>query len=293
MSFKEAKRAIAPSADLLACFPPRSHLTLIPKRICSPARSGVNNSSEPNRNRRPHHRRYPSAGAGRHQASPLQRGKTKLMSLDVSEPTSPKVTCAGQIKVRHRAGSWQSVMEGIERIHHKQRKQRKTRSSSWIESLGFKKDAVQFLSCLRNIRFDLRCFGSFPQPSDINSDDEDAEEEEAEETEDSRAVFSKWFMVLQEEKEIKNFNSSNCVESVPPANALLLMRCRSAPAKTTGKNLKTLMEEEEKEEAEMDRLLVMRYDDADFYKISCDVAKETWVVGGMGDTLTRSRSWKR
>ncbi|PQM42828.1 uncharacterized protein Pyn_34954 [Prunus yedoensis var. nudiflora] len=42
------------------------------------------------------------------------------------------------------------------------------------------------------------------------------------------------------------------VASVPPPNALLLMRCR----------------------------------------ISSDIAKETWVVGGMKDAISRSRSWK-
>ncbi|CAN1250431.1 hypothetical protein LINPERPRIM_LOCUS7420 [Linum perenne] len=249
------------------------------------------------------------------------------MSLDTSEPTSPKVTCAGQVKVRRRKGgnckSWQSVMEEIERI----RKQRNKRSSSsWTGSLGF-------LACLRNLRFDLRCFGSFPQSSEINSDDEDAieeaeedddeEEEVAASSNDSRTVFSKWsFMVLQDEKEINRTTSNEGdVDSavpddvIPPSNALLLMRCRSAPLnqqeevkineekeeeeeeeKIRKKNLKVLMEEEKK--GEMDRSVVMRYEtgEDDCYKImSTEIAKETWVVAGGHSTtnaLSRSRSWK-
>ncbi|CAI0475212.1 unnamed protein product [Linum tenue] len=347
----------APStADLLVCFPSRAHLTLMPKPICSPARG-----SEPNK-QRGHHHRTPSAGAGvanyQHRlkkkgsvgrGSPMLWGKTKqqMGSGDnlVSEPTSPKVTCAGQIKVRHHhhkasanCKNWQSVMEEIERLHN-HRKQ--TTTSSWAESLGFKKEVMHFLTCLRSIRFDLRCFGSFPQ-SDINSDDDDEDEEEddaidgneegagAASSENSRAVFSKWFMVLQENKgnDCEDGGEKEKEEeeeaAVPPANALLLMRCRSAPAKSwmeqkqeeeeaedqkqkeeekeeeegaeekRGKNLKTLMEEERK--TEMEKLIVMRYD-TDFYKISCDVAKETWVVGGgmmnMTDPFSRSRSWKR
>ncbi|CAI0381916.1 unnamed protein product [Linum tenue] len=273
----------------------------MPKPICSPARG-----SEPNK-QRGHHHRTPSAGG-----SPMLWGKTKqqMGSGDnlVSEPTSPKVTCAGQIKVRHHhhkasanCKNWQSVMEEIERLHN-HRKQQSNRSSastttttsSWAESLGFK-------NCLRSIRFDLRCFGSFPQ-SDINSDDDDEDEEDDEnEGEDEMVVEddaidgNEWFMVLQENKgndcEDGGEKEKEEEAAVPPANALLLMRCRSAPR---GKNLKTLMEEERK--TEMEKLIVMRYD-TDFYKISCDVAKETWVVGGgmmnMTDPFSRSRSWKR
>ncbi|CAN0878994.1 hypothetical protein LINGRAHAP2_LOCUS12781, partial [Linum grandiflorum] len=292
MSFKEGKkRSITPSsADLLVCFPSRQHLTLMPsKPICSPARG----DHQP----RSRHRRH-SSSAGMAAA----RMKTKQMmrnSADVSEPTSPKVTCSGQIKVRHKKGgggkgSWQSVMEEIERIHKQGKlKQRMKKSSTWTHSIGF-------LACLRNVKLDFRCFGVFPQPEMTNSDDDEAEEDEEEEEDgidddddqEGRTVFSKWFMVLQEEKEEldNNCTSSNCDPVIPPANALLLMRCRSAPPT---KSLKTLMEEEKKTDS--NRLVMTSYgdDDADFYKISSDIAKETWVVGGIGDALSRSRSWKR
>ncbi|KAJ8762676.1 hypothetical protein K2173_011156 [Erythroxylum novogranatense] len=347
-----------PSADLLVCFPSRAHLTLMPKPICSPARPSEPNKRHHNyqqhqnqhhHHNHHHHFRKSSTRGGVGQASPMLWSKTKQMGTEISsEPTSPKVTCAGQIKVRHKNSackSWQSVMEEIERIHNKKHKKK----STWMESLGFKKEVTQFLACLRNIRFDFRCFGSFPQADVTTEDDEDEEEDEdqyhgtlvggegSDGSEASRTVFSKWFMVLQENqnnsfcKDERKKNDTLCSEdqtrvvapSVPPPNALLLMRCRSAPAKNwleqkeeeeeeeekkdddqdhgdkdedrrrekKGKNLKTLMEEE-KTTSKKESLVVMKYD-TDFYKVSTDIAKETWVVGGISDTLSRSRSWKR
>ncbi|QCE15879.1 hypothetical protein DEO72_LG11g2891 [Vigna unguiculata] len=325
-----------PSADLLVCFPSRAHLTLMPKPICSPARP-----SEPSkRHHNSHHHRKKSfsrGGAGG-QASPLLWSKTKSMGSEITEPTSPKVTCAGQIKVRPKTTcrSWQSVMEEIEKIHT-DKKQRKR--LSWAETLGFKKEIMQFLTCLRSIRFDFRCFGSFSGTDIATEEEEDDEEEEEEveeeeekhvgvgenESEASRTVFSKWFMVLQENQnkrreeteERRNDEESVSVSvSVPPPNALLLMRCRSAPAKSwvrereggdveeeerekgkekgevvvkKGQSLKSLMEEERRKK---EKMVVMRYD-SDFYGISSDIAKETWIVGGLRDLMSRSRSSKR
>ncbi|BFG19267.1 hypothetical protein CerSpe_055410 [Prunus speciosa] len=366
MKSREAKGAL--SADLLVCFPSRTSLKLMPKPICSPARPSEPNKRHQynqNHHHQPHHHQQlvkkSSIGkSGLGQASPLLWAKTKPMGSEISEPTSPKVTCAGQIKVRHKSGScksWQSVMEEIERIHNN-KKQRKQRRPGWADALGFKKEVMQFLTCLRNIRFDLRCFGSFPQP-DITSDEDEEEEDEVNrdcrenhvggegirdggDQSSSRAVFSKWFMVLQEnqsngfcteDKKERNdrqslddevgSTSEVPVASVPPPNALLLMRCRSAPAKTwleekeeeddedeeeeekeeENRNglekeekkakvtLKSLMEED-KQRKKTENLVVMACD-SDFYRISSDIAKETWVVGGMKDAISRSRSWKR
>lgn len=258
------------------------------------------------------------------------------MGSEITEPTSPKVTCAGQIKVRPKTTacrSWQSVMEEIEKIHT-DKKQRKR--LGWAESLGFKKEIMQFLTCLRSIRFDFRCFGSFPGTDIATEEEDDDEEEEVEEEEEnhvgvgeneneaSRTVFSKWFMVLQEnqnkrreETEERGNDEESVSVSVPPSNALLLMRCRSAPAKSwvrereggeeeenverekgkekdevavkKGQSLKSLMEEEKRK---TEKVVVMRYD-SDFYGISSDVAKETWIVGGLRDLMSRSRSSKR
>ncbi|CAF2205741.1 unnamed protein product [Brassica napus] len=92
------------SADLLVCFPSRTHLALTHKPICSPSRPSIST------NRRPHHRRQLSklsngGGGGGHKSPALwaKQASGKNMGNDeIAEPTSPKVTCAGQIKVRPR-----------------------------------------------------------------------------------------------------------------------------------------------------------------------------------------------
>lgn len=188
-------------------------------------------------------------------------------------------------------------MEEIERIHNEKKNKKR---NNWVQAIGFKKDIVNFLSCLRRVKFDFRCFGSFPN-SEIESDnDEEEEEDEDHSGENSKAVFSKWFMVLQEEqsknkeiikKEEENINE-DCVQ-VPPPNALLLMRCRSAPAKSW-------LEEREEEEREKERKIkrtslemVMKCD-SDFHEAdsSPDVVKENWISEDMSDYLT-SRSSQR
>lgn len=324
MKGRETKAA-APSADLLVCFPSRAHLNLMPKAICSPGKASESS-------KRRHHKR--SSTRGGDQASPLLWAKPKSMGSEIVEPTSPKVTCAGQIKVTQKASAcrnWESVMQEIDNIHNdgKQRKR-----SNWAQSLGFKREIMQFLTCLRSIRLDLRCFGSFPEP-DITTEDEDEEDDEHEDegfhvgieesdNDTSGTDFSKWFMMLQENQnndfhgeatEDKVGDDGSMAEpAVPPPNALLLMRCRSAPAKSwlkenevedkkneeqeegkksvdqfNGQSLKSLMEEEK---TKKENLVMMTYG-SDFYKVSSDIAKETWIVGGLRDALSKSRSWKR
>lgn len=345
----------APSADLLVCFPSRAHLALMPKPICSPARPPLETNMS-HRRRHGHHRcqgqqtKRPSTRPG--QASPLLWAKNKQMGPEMAEPTSPEVTCAGQIKVRPKAAagaackSWQSVMEEIERIHNSRNKVHKKRRAGWMESLGLKKEITQFLTCLRSIRFDLRCFGSFPE-SEAPSDDEVGEDnydeycqnnhvggEGIDGKETSRTIFSKWFMVLQEnqsnvfreERREKERYLVDAPPSAPPPNALLLMRSRSAPAKSwlqekeeeeeedhnegeekedkeeekgrgeRIKKLRMLIEEERREQEEQRektaKLAMMRYG-TDLHKASSDIAKERWLSGGAREMLSRSISWKR
>ncbi|CAH8356190.1 unnamed protein product [Eruca vesicaria subsp. sativa] len=332
------------STDLLVCFPPRTHLALTPKPISSPTRPSDST------HRRPHHRRQVSklsGGGGGGQGSPVLWAK-QASSKNIDEPDSPKVTCAGQIKVRPskhggKGKNWRSVMEEIERIHS---------SKKQSKFFGVKKDVMGFLTCLRNIRFDFRCFGDFRHADVTSDEDEDGEEEEEEEEEeedDPKTAFSKWFMVLQEEQSNSKDNNKCVLENsdvepaVPPPNALLLMRCRSAPAKSwleeklqakteqenrekhqeeeteqenrekqqeeeTEQENREKHQEEETEDHEMSMkkdkkdlrspveeekmdLVLMRYD-TDYYRLSSDIAKETWVVGGTQEPLSRSRSWK-
>ncbi|KAG5612598.1 hypothetical protein H5410_023879 [Solanum commersonii] len=329
-----------PSADLLVCFPSRAHLTLMPKPICSPARHSDSSKRHHNHDLKKISTRI---GGVQAQSNPLLWAKSKNSEI-ISEPTSPKVTCAGQIKVRTKQGSscknWQSVMEEIEKLHN--RKAQKKKGANWMEAIGIKKDVMQFLTCLRNIRFEFRCFGSFPTTThDITSDDEEEEDDgdelerrgmdqigrdlndredddDDEEEESSKTVFSKWFMVLQDENQKteltkterdNNNDDDNVPICVPPPNALLLMRCRSAPPKSWLQETQQVKKEDEDEDNEEEKkakstmeevenkkknenLVVMGYGN-NFHKFSADIAKETWVVGGVRDQLAKSRSWKR
>ncbi|CAH9124454.1 unnamed protein product [Cuscuta epithymum] len=327
-------RSTASSSDLLVCFPSRITHTMKARLLL-----------EPNK-RNPAHKKLlalRSGGSGSRQAnSPaLEWSKSKTSEI-VDEPKSPKVTCAGQVKVRpdqpaRSCKDWQSVMHEIERLH-KRRKYKRTPSSS-SSGLWFKKDVMQFITCLRNIRFDFRCFGAFPSSAvdDITSDEEEEEEEvrEVENTEGKdkgdnespTAAFSKWFMVLQENQNAEinatEKDSDASPSCVPPPNALLLMRCRSAPAKSwlkeiqakedeerskpeeneeeeedkesaTSTNSEEEEEEDEKEKKKTDMSLVVMGYGENFCKLSSDIAKETWVVAGIRDPLiSRSRSCKR
>ena len=273
----------------MVCFPSRTHLSLPSKSIFVPSHSLIR------RQNAPHHRRSFSKLSG--SGGILHNSQREV----AEEPTSPQVTCAGQIKVRpsKRSGggkNWQSLIGEIEKIH---------RSKSESKFLGIKKDVMGFLTCLRDL--DFRCFGAFPPVDAVSHDEED--EDEA-----SGSVFSKWSKVLHEKE--KAF--TDVETAVPPPNALLLMRCRSAPVKnwletekkkkiecedarqqsgeceketvSKKKDLRSLMEEEEEEE-DVNRV-VMDYD-TNYYKLSSDIAKETWVVGGIQDSLFRSRSWNK
>ncbi|MCL7049963.1 hypothetical protein MKW94_008105 [Papaver nudicaule] len=238
-------------------------------------------------------------------------------------------------------------MEEIERIHKKnssaassKHKNSEAKKSTWAEALGFKKDVMQFLTCLKGFKVDFRCFGNF-HGSGVLSDDDDEDDDDVNEDEEndevrselgkdhltsscksSRTVYSKWFMVLEENKENGLFEENKdaeknvCPSAAPPPNALLLMRCRSAPAKSWLEE-KEEEEEEEEEEHEDDQEskdynnnklkvvfdeeqkkenLILKCYSPDFTMVSSDVAKETWVVGGIRDSrdpLSRSRSWKR
>ncbi|KAF3597070.1 hypothetical protein DY000_02023714 [Brassica cretica] len=262
----------------MVCFPSRTHLSLPSKSIFVPSHSLIR------RQNAPHHRRSFSKLSG--SGGILHNSQREV----AEEPTSPQVTCAGQIKVRpsKRSGggkNWQSLIGEIEKIH---------RSKSESKFLGIKKDVMGILTCLRDL--DFRCFGAFPPVDAVSHDEED--EDEA-----SGSVFSKWSKVLHEKE--KAF--TDVETAVPPPNALLLMRCRSVRANNECESTEKDRGEDEKEtvmkkkdlrslmEKEKNVNMVVRNYDTNCYKLSPDISKETWVVGGTQDLhlLFRSQSWKR
>nr|XP_043639446.1 uncharacterized protein LOC122610532 [Erigeron canadensis] len=307
-----------PSTDLLVCFPTRSHLTLMPKTISSPSRS----SSTTHKN----HHCGKSIGNGGHDCSLWP--KRNQVGSELSEPTSPKVTCVGQIKARPKSRScknWQSVMEEIERLHNSKKDKKKP---TWGDVIGFKKESMQFLTSLRSLKFDLGCFGAFPNADIISNEDEDEDGED--EVGSSKSTFSKWFMVLEENQDcglhgkekIKtpnkdDYNNDDVTQApcVPPSNALLLMRCRSAPTKSLLEKKQDVGDDDDDNDEEHDKddhdcdhnnendddekkrenlMELMKYEGDYFYKLSCDIAKETWIVGGSKkEPISRTQSSKR
>ncbi|KAE9615241.1 hypothetical protein Lal_00048346 [Lupinus albus] len=308
MKGSEAKTSS--SKDLLVCFPSRVHLTLMQKPICSPVRT----QDHKNRHHNNHHLKKSSTTRPIGQASPLTWTNTKS---EITEPTSPKVNCAGKIKVMRpkttATKSWQSVMEEIEKLHNNNKHKK---HSKLVPSLSFKKEVRHLFTCLHSMRLDLRCFGTLNPKGE---DDEDIEDEgygekdkekenhvvvEETHNETSGTVFPKWLMVLQENKEDTNGSSAEEAEehTGPPPNALLLMRCRSAPVKSWLKQnveenneereavenevnehieegivkekmkcLKSLMEENRKNE----NLVVMKYESESYKISSSEIDKES------------------
>ncbi|TVU28561.1 hypothetical protein EJB05_20083, partial [Eragrostis curvula] len=289
------------ATDLLVCFPSRAHLALMPpKAICSPSRPSA---SEPVK------RRHSTSRAGPLPPSALSRSarNPSRRAADVpvdDEPSSPKVTCVGQIKARP------SKPKGLGDGGVKRKK------ATWLQALGIKKDAVHFLDALHGaFRFNVRgCFGSFPGAVEYTSgedDDEEEEEEPAEKETEHGAALTRWFMVLEEGKKVSSKKQGpepqqkqeddKEEEAAPPANALMLMRCRSAPAKGLARRLGGEAEEDKdvkstkkipEEDTENEEGLVLMTYSPDFFKVSLDIAKETWIVGG-DDAVLRCRSWKR
>jgi hypothetical protein len=300
VAMKGGRGSNSAATDLLVCFPSRAHLALMPpKAICSPSRPSA---SEPVKHRHNTSRAtpLPPSTLGSWSArNPSRRAAD--VPVD-NEPTSPKVTCAGQIKAR--PSKPKAFGDGG----------RTRKKATWLQALGIKRDAMQLLDALHGaFRFNVRgCFGSFPGAVEYTSGEDDDEEEEHSEKEAKQdAALARWFMVLEEGKKVSSKKQvpelhqkqaeDKEEEAAPPPNALMLMRCRSAPAKELARRLegeaeenkdvktstKTPEEDNEKEEG----LVLMAYS-PDFFKVSLDIAKETWIVGG-DDAILRCRSWKR
>ncbi|CAL4966964.1 unnamed protein product [Urochloa decumbens] len=294
--------------DLLVCFPSRAHLALMPpKAICSPSRLSA---SEPAKRRHSTSRAGPAPPSGLYKSATARNPSRRAAAADRpvdEEPSSPKVTCVGQIKARP------AKPKGLDSDGGG----KKAKKATWLHALGIKKEAMALLDALHGaFRFNVAgCFGSFPGAVGVGyTSGEDDEEEEGEEravkeTEHGEAL-ARWFMVLEEGKKVSakslqgqepqqnQGEEDKEQDAVPPANALMLMRCRSAPAKGLARRLEAEDCEDVKsakktpeEEKEKDSLVLMTYS-PDFFKVSLDIAKETWIVGG-DDAVLRCRSWKR
>eukprot|EP00252_Welwitschia_mirabilis_P024576 TRINITY_DN7339_c0_g1_i1.p1 TRINITY_DN7339_c0_g1~~TRINITY_DN7339_c0_g1_i1.p1 ORF type:complete len:337 (-),score=0.91 TRINITY_DN7339_c0_g1_i1:238-1248(-) len=297
-----------PGNELRVCLPARTPMSFMPKPILSPGRSG--DATKRNRN-----------GPSRGQSSPMfpvrtdrRRKGNGREKYDVEEPTSPKVTCAGQVRVRpaksqHNHHStcrnWQTVMEKMEKMHLQHQRKgrigslarvrvstpgsspRRTGTSHNHSNQPVWTQLMQFMTALRNLKVDFGCFGP-PSPSFTEDDEDEAEEEAVSRPTTSGTFFAKWLMILQDEEGLRDSKTdlkpkidddsianSEPSSVIPPPNALLLMRCRSAPS--AGDNGLRRSEEISARDSDSDAVILKRCGDPEFSKLSLEVSKETWL----------------
>ncbi|GAV68866.1 hypothetical protein CFOL_v3_12369 [Cephalotus follicularis] len=171
-----------------------------------------------------------SRGTGRSRSSPMFVRK-KSTAIETQEPSSPKVTCMGQVRVRR------SKQAGSIRPGKKPGAPIRKRRCKWIQTalicdrFGWKHKPKSFTPTLRKwvlffhmgfrkkskgrqdlSRFESK-FGNKSEDFEQRNEEEDNVEEEEEEEEEAEVFVS--------------------TSSSPPKNALLLMRCRSAPYRSS------------------------------------------------------------
>ncbi|KAL3586033.1 hypothetical protein D5086_012900 [Populus alba] len=160
-----------------------------------------------------------SRSRGRSRSSPMFVRK-KNIAIETQEPSSPKVTCMGQVRVRRskqantrpgkpkkRRCKW--IQKTLLCHHHFNRRRLKLKSfrPSWPKWVHFFRVGIE-----RENKIVEDCSSSKVEPKiGVRSEDFELEREE-------------------EEMEPKVYVST---ENTPPRNALLLTRCRSAPYRSS------------------------------------------------------------
>lgn len=273
-------------SELFVCFTSRqTSVRLGSKSVLSPGRSEKFRESSSRRLR---------SNGSKGQSSPMfpilpynLTGRKKNGSFETQEPSSPKVTCIGQVRVKSKQKKRFHKPKSSERedcMPHRSHQK-------WVHLFGFGKE-VSFNICeaLRSFGAEFNCFvpcgstASTTSPAPKGSKDSTT----------CGAVFAKWFMVLQEgdEKKVQardeaatgqrmtgegvagictemedsrpsvkevhrpsikelsrpsikdlvrlslsedeaRLSEDEFVSVIPPKNALLLMRCRSEPLRTS------------------------------------------------------------
>ncbi|KAE8692478.1 hypothetical protein F3Y22_tig00110833pilonHSYRG00144 [Hibiscus syriacus] len=163
-----------------------------------------------------------SKSRGKSRTSPMFVRK-KNAAIETQEPSSPKVTCMGQVRVKR-------SKKTSAKPANPTRRRRRGRCCKWIRNAVF---CRRFLRKVK-VRPAFRCYwkkwGAFLQMgccgNPINTEDSSkfAVEDSNREVEDEDKGE-------EDEKEAKIFLSSS--SSSPPKTALILTRCRSAPYKSS------------------------------------------------------------
>ncbi|KEH42270.1 hypothetical protein MtrunA17_Chr1g0181531 [Medicago truncatula] len=147
--------------------------------------------------------------------------KKNTTSIETKEPSSPKVTCMGQVRVK-RSSKQPTTKKG--RPSSGDGAPSKCRCPFWW--------VPHTLFCCHFVRKDSVCCFGFRRKSKASKVSEASmkngskesyiEEEEEEEEEENNRVFKAKVLV-------SDSNDSSTFCSTPPKNALLLTRCKSAP----------------------------------------------------------------
>ncbi|EOY07781.1 hypothetical protein QUC31_011159 [Theobroma cacao] len=166
-----------------------------------------------------------SRSRGRSRSSPMFVRK-KNTAIETQEPTSPKVTCMGQVRVKR------SKQAGTKPGRHGAPTRRRS-LCNWIRNALFCRHFAGKVKAKPSCRPTWKKWGAFFQmgscrkpktredSSKFGNKIEDFVEGNEEEEEESE----------KNEKEAKIFVSSS--SSSPPKNALILTRCRSAPYRSS------------------------------------------------------------
>ncbi|XVE96742.1 hypothetical protein REPUB_Repub02eG0248900 [Reevesia pubescens] len=222
-----------------------------------------------------------SRSRGRSRSSPMFVRK-KNAAIETQEPSSPKVTCMGQVRVK-RSKQTGSTKHGRPGAPTRRRSRCKwIRNTLFCHHFSGKVKAKAFLRPWKKWGTFFH-FGSCRKPkvredsSKFGNKIEDSVEENEDESE-------------EDEKEAKIFVSSSC--SSPPKNALILTRCRSAPYRSSSlacrfwgsplANQENKEEEEETEKAELEN--------RGFKKEEENPTSEKESIGSQMDSETEEKS---
>ena len=189
--------------------------------------------------------------------------KKNTTSIETKEPSSPKVTCMGQVRVK-RSSKQPTAKKG--RPSSGDGAPTKCRCRFWW--------VPHTIFCCHSVKRDsVCCFGfrrkgkaskvseaslkNGSKESHIEEEEQELEEEEEEE-ENNRVVKAKVF--------VSDSNDSSSFCSTPPKNALLLTRCKSAPYSSSslasrfwGSPLRNEETEQPSEEKQSDSVSKLRF----------------------------------
>ncbi|KAM0040233.1 hypothetical protein Hdeb2414_s0012g00391421 [Helianthus debilis subsp. tardiflorus] len=208
-------------------------------------------------------------------------GKKRGCGFDNPEPSSPKVTCIGQVRVKTKKKHGKNVRR--RKLEHSRSQRQHFKCLHNSNSNNNNNNNQRWVHIPLTICETLRTFGSevsclFPCGSSTEKMEEERQHGSC------SAVVERWLVTLQDEEEVGNtrrhvFDDLEIVNDVilgskdeeasrsvcvPPKNALLLMRCRSDPVKMEAlttrfwePTLETYEEKDEDLKLENEKLMVL------------------------------------